>query len=490
MPERDSNVLTNVLVVMTAVCLPLFFNGEGYGGIEMAKCLFLMYIFYALFIGTLVCAVRGLVSHSRPFGKYRFDMLDVAILFYMAFSLISCFVSTDFRASLLGYGRCCGTWGHICGGLSYFWISRNCKVSRKVLYFTVIVWLMISLWSFANAFGVNLFGLYDGLKPEQAVGFVSCLGHFNAASAFFCLTVPFVAVLFIKGGSVLESFLYGIALFFGMLASLSICVDGMWFGFLLATAFVAAWAMADSGRHCRMWRAALVLAAAIVLFRILLDLDFVHRDESESVFLAEHWAGEILTVVSILMLLILHHRPNLTVPYSVRRFVSIGILALFAVILLYTFFLGFENPFFGTTRGAVWKGSVWSYRLYSPTEKIFGLGNGCYYDKLSIAVNMLLGRPFKKMDYFACHNSLLQALLAQGVLGLIALLAGIFALFRKAIAFHKELFFDKSFPAFVAIVAYLGQSMVNSTYTLTVMMMFLMLAFFRGNLIRENREFL
>lgn len=451
---------------------------------EMAKCLFLVCILCVLVLGVIFSVACGVGSHCH-LPQAHLDLLDVAVISYMALSVISCLVSGHFKESVIGYRHFCGTLGHLCGGLVYFWISRHCALSRRLLHFVIAVWSLINVWSFANAFGFNLFGLYDGMTPARAVEAVSCIGHFNTASAFFCLTVPFAAVLYIRSSSCAESVLYGITVLSGALASLSICADGLWYGLLPASAFMLNWSLADHRRHCRMWQVVLLCSVALVAFRLLLSAGLVHRDESESVFLAEHLAGEIMMVVSVLMLAVLGRNPNLRVSSLIRKILPAGILVTFVAVLIYTFILGFTDPHFGTVRGAVWKGSVWAYRLYSPVEKIFGMGNGSFLDKLSVAVNLLLDRPHSKVAYITCHNSLLQALLAQGVLGLMTLLAGIFSIFRKA---ARYCVFGKSgiaFPAFISIVAYIGQSMVTSSYTLPVMMLFVMLALYRGCLSKE-----
>ena len=176
------------------------------------------------------------------------------------------------------------------------------------------------------------------------------------------------------------------------------------------------------------------------------------------------------------------------------RKTAINVLSMASVLLVIgvvTVFIlySLHHPAFGSTRGAIWKGSFWTYRLFPAINKIFGIGPGFYADNVTLAFQMLLYDD--GLRYATCHDSLLQALLGQGIFGLACLLTGVVALIRcwrrelRSVAMSPAVLSDKNLPDILALatltglMCYFGCSLVESTYPHPIALLSAILGLFR-----------
>lgn len=416
-------------------------------------------------------------------------LLDLAVLLYLLSSIISTFHSESPAGSFWGYWGCCGTWGHICAAALYLSFSGGYHRKAIPLRPVLFVWSLIYIWVILNLFGVNVFHLYDNPNIIAGESFAS-LGHTNTTATFFCMTLPFTAVCFSLAGKTCDKVLSGTGLFLGLLAAFGLCADVMWYGFLLVSVFIIPFLSSTKERFDSMQYLILIISCAMITFHFFSCREWIHTQESESLFLAEHYAGEILLLIFFILRIRLRRFPESPGFRKIFGHISFWTcLAVFIAVVGVSIHFATLDPHFGTSRGAVWTGSIWSYRLYSPFEKIFGMGNGGFFERLTVATNMLLDRTNSKIIYLTCHNSFLQVLLAQGILGMTAYVAGIVGFFRIGWRIRLDSRFKTAAPFFMAVIAYWGQSLVSPTYNLTVVLFFVFLGLFKGSLYNpDNKE--
>lgn len=472
------------LLLMTALVLPLFAKHLGGGAIIADKLRPVPLIMCLGLTGCVWLVFKG--AHKRRLTS-SMTLLDWMVLLFALSSLITSSHCPNWQYAMKGGLIHCGTPVYVCGALSYFVISRGFSEKHKAVIWWMLVtgWTFLYIWCFLNAFGVGYVHTAVPDKPSM----VATLGHVNTASAFFCITLPVLALQYLDCESTWARRIHAGMLTAGILASLSIFTDGIWLGMTLAASVLLYAAAKSTLKLQRLCILTLLSGIAFSVIHLSLTLGIIRFEKGLTWWLATHFFGEALCTVSALLLALKGKWGTQKEAYTtLGKILAAACVLLVSVVVVWSIVQSIRNPYFGTCRGAVWKGSIWTYRLYSPTEKIIGQGSGMFFEKLTVATNMLLGRKYPNTIYASCHNFLLESLLSQGIVGMLILITGIVALFiaaKKSIEKNK---FSKTAIPFSAIMGYLGLSFVNSPYNYTVLLLYVMLALFRNYSSARNED--
>lgn len=484
--------------ILAAVALQLYFNKDHYFAMNRAKCSFTMIVL----IGALVTAlVRPIERFRTKQEKQKMTLLDWCVLVFGCSSIITCVLSQAPELTLVGTkGMFVGAFSYFTGMLVYFVVSRNMIPNNWVVYILALCWGAIFVWTIINQCGTDVFGMHENMRPADFQFYVSSMGNSNSASVAFATVIPFVVIMTVFGAAFLNRQLLLAVSFIGLIASFSIGCEGVMIGLLAMMPFVAVTALSETRKIGKALELLLAVGISISLYHFLCICSvFSYSNDTLFYTVSELWAGEILTVISA-VLLYLNSHGNLKVNdrslLLIRRILVWTCTAVLIGFVAFSIAKSFYDPNYASTRGAIWKGNIWTFRLYNPIEKIFGQGSGMFAQNATLAWSMLLGKD-ADVVFATSHNILLQALMSNGIIGLLCLLTGLYALIRdwfrdlrpivlrpmskyesiRNVEFNEVI----RVASFVAIMGYFGASLVESTYPHTVMLLFAMLALYRSS---------
>jgi O-antigen ligase len=197
-----------------------------------------------------------------------------------------------------------------------------------------------------------------------------------------------------------------------------------------------------------------------------------------------------LSLVCGLLLLLLAKREKPIPGQRIYLLVSLGLLAIGAVVIVLcnTVFaarsFGWLDRFvklnenWGTDRGRIWAYCLNAFRSFSPLEMIFGKGPGflALYDSQHPIF------PDAILD--TAHNEYIQYLLTIGIAGLLGYLALLIGTVRAAYQHAKES--PLALALIVGIVAYAAQAFVNIAQPASTPILFLLLGMAAGSFNQKN----
>lgn len=465
--------------LLAAVALQLYFNNDFYFAMNRAKCSFTMIVLIGAAVSMLVWGVERLFRKEQ-FIKQRMTLLDWAVLVFGLSSIVTCFVSKDPVFAFVGTkGMFVGGFTYLTGMIMYFVVSRNMVMDKLVLYTLYAAWVIIFGWTIINQLGIDIHGMHENIKPGDRWGHVASMGNINSASDAYAVIIGLFSIYSIYGSRYM-AWIGGL----GLMAAMSLGSEGVLIGLVAVMAFVLFVMSRDQERLAGGLRLMICFGIGISLFHILGLTGAIHYT-GISAKIAGYYMGEALLIVSVGFSYLLRNG-NLRIDNDKLRrmgkLAAIGFAGIICIFMLVAFVKSTYDPNFGSTRGAIWKGSVWSFRLYRPIEMIFGQGSGMFANNVTLAHTMLFGKETSTVTYATCHNSLLQALLGEGIVGLACLLLGLFSLLRDWLRMDVSVKGNMvRIASLTAIMGYFGASLVESTYPHTVILLFSMLALYRSS---------
>ena len=484
--------------ILAAVVLQLYFNKDYYFAMNRAKCSFTMIVLIGAVITAIIRPIERIWTKQE---KQKMTLLDWCVLIFGCSSIVTCLLSQAPELTLVGTkGMFVGAFTYFTGMLLYFVVSRNMIPTNWIVGVMYCAWTVIFIWTIVNRCGVDLFGMHENIKPGDKWIYVSSMGNANSACDAFAALVPFVMLLVIMTTSSAVKFILYIVCFVGLLASFTLPSDGAYIGFLVILPFVIFAAISDVRKVKKAFVLLLICGVSISVFHFMCICSIVQDPSIRIVRVTNLWIGEILSFIAIVLLYFYDNQVlklterQLRIARNVIAWTSVSIFAVFVIVSVAK---SSYDPNYGSERGAIWKGSIWSFRLFKPIEMIFGQGSGMFAKNVTLALTMLFGKESSTITYATCHNSLLQALLGNGIIGLLCLLTGVYTLLRdwfrdlRPIVLRPMSKYESirnveyneviRVASFTAIMGYFGASLVESTYPHTVMLLFAMLALYRSS---------
>lgn len=470
--------------LLAAVALQLYYNKDYYFAMNRAKCSFTMIV---LIGAVLTLIVWGVEHHFRKhkFVKQRMTLLDWIVLGFGLSSLVTCILAKDPVFAFVGTkGMFVGGFTYLTGMLMYFVVSRNMVANKLNIGILVAGWGVIFLWTVLNQCGIDFHGMHDNIAPDGRYSFVSSMGNANSACVVFATILGLFAVYTVYG---FKNYAWISGL--GLMAALSLGNEGVLIGLVALITFVLFLLTRSNEQFINGLKLILFFGVGVTLYHILGIAGGIHYTGIASK-IAEYYAGEIIVLLSASIYYLLQNG-NLSFDEEKLRklgkYAAIGFASAIGIFMIVALIKSTYDPDFGNTRGAIWKGSIWSFRLYSPIEMIFGQGSGMFADNVTLAFAMLFGEESSAWTYATCHNSLLQALLGQGIIGLTCLLLGLYSIIRDWFKMNLETENPMRIASLTAIMGYFGSSLVESTYPHTVILLFAMLALYRNSFIAPRK---
>lgn len=488
--------LAAITFILAAVALQLYFNKDHYFAMNRAKCSFTMIVLIGAMITVIARPVERIWTKQE---KQRMTLLDWCVLVFGCSSLVTCLLSQDPALTLVGTkGMFVGAFSYFTGMLVYFVVSRNMIPQKWIVGVLVAGWTLIFVWTIINQCGQDVFGMHQNMKPDDLWRYVSSMGNSNSASVAFAAMIPFTVMLLIMTNEQMKKYLLALICLVALIAVYSLSSDGVIIGLLTMIPFVLVAAMSDLRRVNSALLILIVLGLSLAIYHFLCICSMFRSAEGLIYRLSGYWVGEILAVIGIVLQFLLSNgaikfnERSLKITRTALVWTCVAILVAF---ITYSIAKSIHDPHYATGRGAIWKGNVWTFRLFTPIEMIFGQGSGMFAKNATLAYSMLLGIESNQI-FATSHDIILQALLGNGIIGLMCLLTGIFSLlsdwFKEVGAIVRrpmpkyESIRNVEFAeivrvaSLVAVMGFVGSSLVESTYPHTTILLFALLALYRS----------
>lgn len=454
------------LIIMCSA-LPLYMK-QGYYMLGEAKGI--LYLGISAFFFALLFILKILEEPKKFFNESRNAMLIGAFIFSNVITLI---FSCDKRTAFLGQE------GWRCGFLTVFLMISFCvlfmqglKLNALILSLILIVPFSAFVLGIINRFGIDPFYVY-GANPS----FLGTLGNINWYVGFLAIFVPlgiglsYGKKLFSMDGILTNLYVVTglVALFMQGSDSAALVIIGT-YGIMLYIS------LGKRKSFQRVMAQAAVLGFSMELTKILMEVFGRSYNYEEGIILkvCDMHIGLIVMAAAFFIYRVSRLFEEISVSFiggfCRRMLVILGIAAVVSSIIVVIM----SDGYFGNGRGIIWQISVDIYRGLTPWQKLFGVGQDCFYvyaynhpmwaDSL---LNVLNGNRLTN-----AHCEFLTILIERGMIGLLTYVALIISVLHGLIrAFDRSESSKKEHAAMICalpITSYLFNCSVSfSTVTST-----------------------
>lgn len=531
-----SNALVNYYLVLMFTLFPLYFS-EKYSNIRHDKL-----NVYLLLSGLLIAFV-GICRLISYFEKKRLEALpeekwykqlsvpDYAfgalILLYTLSTLLAripveaFFGASQFNSSS---GRNNGLLIFIFFFFVYIVISRFFWAKEYVFACIAGGSLAVYLLGILNFFYMDIFkvfgremSMYYGYGDATIKDFISTIGNKNIMSAFCCLTIPFLLMLYINSDKKRLKYFYLVSGGIGFSAMLCADSESGFLGLVPTLALI----LLFYSRKVSMLRkffvalsamfiAAKLLSLVTVLVRALEKVPFIvdklfiysMKDLAEkgngkgfgtmqTLFIYDNKSLILIAVCVIAALglwFLEKKKPDFTlpkaVPYALVAVYALAVAFLAGLFVKYSFldthskldgimtFFRFDEKW-GTHRGYMWIKAIEIFKNTNPKNILIGSGPDTFYMMFSPYFSELV-QKFNNSSTNCAHNEFLNYLVTTGILGLGAYLTLFVSAIVRSVKTAAE---NPMSVVFIApVVCYLFQSVVNIANPEVTPLLFIFLA--------------
>lgn len=465
--KKEEVIILLYLFFMVGIS-PLFFRAH-YLDIVSAKKGFFQIVSILFLIGILLFGRknrwRGALSGA-----------DICAAVFFLTIVISCVCSPEGGEAFWGTQgrRLGGAFLLLCVGV-YFVLSRYYKRGSLLLWIFLIgnclVWAIVV----CNFWGWDLLHMYADLAEDQHLYFIGTMGNNNINSGYSGVVTALMMGLYYMGQERLTRRCFFCAVILGTYVccctrsdSWLLAVGGGMF-LLLCVAMREGHLLKWCGLGGAFWTGLALMKATESLDRLAGWENMYIQDLRGQGLLYALIDIKILAVLGAALLLLALSRSwkvwQVYGPWILAAAAAIGTAA--AIVSIFPL-----EDAFGTSRGYIWKRTVWNFREYTFLQKLWGYGPNCFLQSMEEAygtqMRELYGAPF-----IDAHNECLQFLAVTGILGALSymglqvtlLIACLRGRGRKPVLLL----------GCVGIFAYLLQGLVNNPQVFTTPLYFIFL---------------
>ena len=401
--------------------------------------------------------------------------LDRVVLLF-AFEILICCLCSDQIWKAFSGTRGWGVGGFLIIGLigAYFIVSRWLHYSQNIWLPILMSNAIIFMIGILHSAGIDALSLHEGIMPDLYYLYISTTGNLNWYAGYLTLLVPVIVCFYLLADEVYSERIY---LTFLVLAFFNIVLcasDGLYLGLGVCAFFAfpfifANWKRTEKiGLLLMLFGIVLLIVHYLPIFQDKIEMmggiskSILHPVIAISIFLV----GSAFKIGNVLHEQKKHKNRSL---YWLCWIFELGLIIVSVTFLINTI-LTF-NDSWGTERGLIWRSSLEIYGNFSWKDKLIGIGPELlidYYTELSIYFSRIL---------ISAHSEPLQILLTSGLLGLLCW-CGIWGVIFESY-FQKKIWKSDSFPFFLSLAAYFGQSLVNGPQAMNVCILCVIMALFR-----------
>lgn len=501
-----SNSLVNYYLVLMFTVFPLFFT-EKYSNIRHDKLNIYLALSGILILSGAVCAVIGYYERRRVgivSDKKWYEYLSVPDIAFIAlivvFGISTLLSKTPKDAFFAEQGRNNGMLIFIFYFLVYLIISRFFWEKEYVYIALALGSAAVHILCILNFFYVDVFslfgienGIYYGYDANTVKDFTSTIGNKNIMSAFCCLTIPILAMLYMNSKKKIK-YLYLVSCGVGFASMLCADSESGFLGFVPTMALILLFYCRKLNMVRKFFAAVLAMliaAKALSFVRPILGGAQKGFGTMQKLFIDDFKSVIAIAVIALIVagLWFAEHKnieikvPKYT-PYVLGGVYLLALALIAGLFVRYSFinttskldgimtFFRF-NEKWGTHRGFIWIKAVEIFKTAGFKNAVIGSGPDTFYSMFTPYFSELTNK-FGNSSTNCAHNEYLNYLVTTGILGLGAYLA----LFGSAVV--RSVKYAAKNPmtvVFIApVVCYLFQSIVNIANPEVTPLLFIYLA--------------
>jgi len=468
----QSNIAFYIYTILSSVMIPLFTENK-YFNITKAKADMFYVGSLCVLVSMFVCV---LFQKSRE-KKAICQIEKISPILFSGCALISSVLSYSFERSFLGLdGWRVGLYVIVVLSVIFFYLSSRQLDSAFMTKVISVINIFIFGLVITDSMGMDIFGMHEMMLPNQYYDYVSTIGNVNQMAGYLSLIFLFLLVTVLTEKKSVWRNISQIALILGMFSIILCKSDGFYLG-----AGVCAFAMIPFlFKDKEMLTKTVTLGIAFCLTSLVIRFCGLFREKlkeidgiSQVVLNPEISVSLLIFLIIILFVL---RRINLTdsMLRAIRITVTIGMIILvvwMGIINIKSASMDYYH--WGSGRGAIW---YESYRVYSEEytllQKLFGVGPDMleqWYDNLSIGYGQKI---------LVSHSEPIQVLMTLGAVGFAIYVAMVAFTIKKIINLKS----DKHAARYcLPVLAYYGQSLVNSATITNLSLLVLFLTFVYNN---------
>lgn len=478
-----SQYICSIYICLMFILFPLVMDNKLFNIVETKR---------SWFIGititfTILCVFSALTSNQKI--RLKPTVPDYCILGFIFINIISYILTPHKDIALYGVnGRAFGLITIIFIGISYFLITRFCKINKYIFASIMTGSSLVGIIGILNFFNVDPFGIYTNMASYHINYYISTLGHTNIYSSFFSLTLPLGITMYIKSDNKKSQIFYLVTSLISFIGLISGNSDSgyLTIGITFMLIPLIANKLIDIAKLCFWMVCAIILSRFMGIIYTGIGCTRLTDSLTHLLMMTNYPLIAIIILATILVhIIFLIKKGKNNFSFLQKPLLIIYIIAIVSVILAMTYatMSNYSGPFanllvwcdtWGSNRGFIWKrGFLLFTEHYNPLQIIFGCGPDSVKPMLELHYGNEIGHGIFEL-YDNVHNEYLQYLLTAGITGFIAYIGLIVSTFRKHI---KHTLSNVSYIAIsTSVICYLVQSIVNINQAVTTPLFFIMLA--------------
>ena len=475
-PARIKKWIAVYLGAVSCIFVPLYIKGSYFGLIELKSRAYLYTAVPAVILSGALTAAELFFDRERPGTSAKKEKRErnkpswkekgvsfLLLLFIGLWSLFSSFMSENPGMSLMGSrGWRVGSLMTVILVFGTFIVSGHFQFHSCLLLPVMAVNLFINFLAVLQSAGVNVFGLQNGLIPEQYYVYLTTIGNANSYSGYLCLLLPLFWGAFLSCKERITELLYGLFAVFGFLGLIMAETDSAYAGIGICLLFLLLFVFGSEQYGDQYLKRSAVLLAmygACLIFVRYFPL-FAEK-KAEFAGLSKTMLSSPVSEIVLLSGVLLYLSSGILLQSKKERYLLIALEALIIAAIcgfIANAAVSFSDGW-GSGRGAIWR-IGWEYFCKLPLrKKMTGIGP----EMIFTAYRAHLAETGDNV--VTAHSDILQVLLAQGIVGLVLYIA--FWGHLLALFFRKRLWKSNTAVFFFPLAAYWGQSLFCTVYPVT-----------------------
>lgn len=461
------NIIAISYFYLLTIIIPLFFE---YAYFNMHQAKGHIYIILSFLILT-IAAVVTLIDHIRHIGHEKkqksaniLHWPEKSFFLFSIIALVSAILSGSFSFAFLGTkGWSIGAYTIVTLWLTYHLLTRWLIWRDDRWNIVFIIYGIILLIGILHSCKVDVLFLHDGIYEKQWFEYLTTIGHKNWYVGFLSIVTPLFAWRYLLENEKKPLVFYGILTELALWNVVLCDSDGIYLGLGLCTIFALPYVLKDDTFYRRATHLILGYGMAILLIEILPCFEEKRHYMSG---ISKNMLSITVSLAFILLGLVLHHflkertlreKDKRCILY-VLELIIIGVALCYVIYTMITF-----DDNWGNYRGEIWRTCMECFHDMGWKDKLIGIGPEMLRDIFSDLSEQ------RGMLVLVAHSEPIQILLTLGVSGILCWGIGwgslIYLYIRKLITSKEQLMF------FLPMIAYLGQSLVNSATTTNVVLL-------------------
>lgn len=438
------NLIIYVYLIVMLGIFPLYMR-EGYSDIGDRKYnLFLLSSVFTFGLLLILTTISVIITKESTWtlntGKAKLP--ELAVYSFFATVFISFLVSPYKEYAIIGAADWyMGMVTQVIFLVSFLYMSKELEYKEWILYMLYAVSAVVFFSGLLNRFGVDVFGVYEGLDNEIKLQFLSTIGQSSWYSGYLCTVLPIgLYDFYMSKGR--RRILLGAYLAIAFSSLVTQNTDSAYIalaGMILVLLYKAS--VSKEGM-CSFAQVMIVMFGSFWVVGILQTI-FCHSaiiPEKLSVLMSQGLFTPLLCSFFVLVYFMLKKNILGDLPYN-RFFYSGLVLAVLAVIVWIVMIVlnttGRINPpidstyltwneTWGNYRGIAWILAINLYKaIGTPWGYLFGVGADCFYVHSCCVPDMAdyVDSVVSGIYYANAHNDYLTILVNYGIIGLATYLA-------------------------------------------------------------------